>query len=239
LAWVIGADDTVGPATTRPPRGGPVVHFRAEADSARGWTFAGGAKPTVGAMTTLALKPADTAVRTSAVGAALLALGCVVLAYLDFFVTTSDGKFVSAADYVYTVDMLPLLVGLFLLVSGLRGVQSGRDGKLGTAGFVVLTVGLVGLTVTGVDSMITKDAQALGPVYVLSTFATFIGLILFAIGGLRARVLPWWMGPLLTIAWVVGGTVGDGGPLGFKGSALLAAAAGIACASGAAKAAAR
>jgi hypothetical protein len=186
-------------------------------------------------MTTIALKPARVSARTAAVGAVILAIGCVVLAYMDFFVTTSEGKFVSAADFVYLFDMYPLLVGLFLLAHGLRGVQAGRDGKLGTAGFVVLCIGLAGLAITGVDSAITQNAEALGPVYMLSTFASFIGLILITIAALRARVLPWWTTPLLTVGWIVGGTVGDGGPLGFKASAIVLALAGGAGAAGASK----
>jgi hypothetical protein len=46
----------------------------------------------------------------------------------------------------------------------------------------------------------------------------------FAVGTIRARVLPWWAGPALAVTWLIGGPVGEGGPTGFKGSALLLAA---------------
>jgi len=181
-------------------------------------------------MTTLTAAPTRTSGRTATVGAALLALGCIALAGFDFLTTTSDGKFQSAVDYWYTADMFPMLIGLFLLLAGLRAVQRGRDGKLGTVSFAVTTVALVAVAVDGVATLVTKDPMALGPVYLLGTFVSIIGLVLFAVAAIRARVLPWWVGVALAITWTVGGLVGDDGPLGFPGSGLLLAAAGIAAA---------
>jgi hypothetical protein len=63
--------------------------------------------------------------------------------------------------------------------------RHGRDGTLGRIGAIVTSVGFVALVVTLFSALITKDTQALGPVYVLATFATFIGLILFAIAARR------------------------------------------------------
>jgi hypothetical protein len=230
-------DITDRPECGRPSGGGPAVRRGVDRNSPRGRTPSNVFVSNVTAMTAIALTPTQNSARTSWIGAGVLAFGCAVLAYMDFFVTTSDGKFVSVADYVYLFNMYPLLIGLFLLVLGLRGVQAGRDGKLGTVGFVVLCIGLAGLAVTGIDSAITQDAQALGPVYVLSTFASFLGLVILAVGAIHARKLPWWTAPALTIAWIIGGTVGDGGPLGFKASAVVLAVVGLACAATASKAA--
>ena len=175
-------------------------------------------------MTTL-LTPPRTATRTIPVGAAILAYSCVVLAYFDFFVTTSDGKYTSTADYLYTLDMYPMLAGLGLIVAGICA----RQGR-GRTGAIIVTVGLAGLAVDGIASIVGKNDQALGPLYPIGAFVTFAGMIVLTIASIRARVLPWWTTPLLTITWITGGVVGDGGPLGFKASALLLAAAGIAVA---------
>jgi uncharacterized membrane protein len=77
-------------------------------------------------MDTLVSVPPRTATRTVPIGAAILAVGCVVLAHFDFFVTTSDGKYVYPADYLYTLDMYPLLAGLGLLLAGICARQGGR-----------------------------------------------------------------------------------------------------------------
>lgn len=177
-------------------------------------------------MTTLVTNPPRTASRTIQLGAAILVLGCVVLAFFDFFVTTSDGKFTYTADYWYTLDMYPFLIGFFLIISGLRVRQDGR----GKVGAIIVTVGLAALAIDGVASMVSRNDQALGPLYPVAVLATIIGVITFTIASIRARTLPWWTTVALTVTWIVGGLVGDNGPLGFKGSALLLAAAGAAVA---------
>jgi len=48
------------------------------------------------------------------------------------------------------------------------------------------------------------------------------GLILFAIGSFRARVFPRWAGPLLPLAWLLGGPVATAA---FRGATLILAAA--------------
>lgn len=176
-----------------------------------------------------------TPARTATIGAAVLATGCLVLAAFDFLVATHD-KITSAADYLYTLNMYPILAGLVLLLAGLRAAQHRRDRILGTIGFILTVVGVAGAGIDGIATLITKNPQALGPTYLLGTFLSIIGMILFAIASIRARVLPWWAAPALAFTWTIGGLLGDGGPLGFKGSALLLAAAAIAAAAATPKA---
>ncbi|MFG2039799.1 hypothetical protein [Dactylosporangium sp. NPDC048998] len=181
-------------------------------------------------MNALPVAAPRTAPRVVTIGAALLCFACVVLAVFDFFVPTSNDAFTSTADYLYTLDGLPLMAGLLLIVAGLHSAQDGRDGRLGRIGLLVTAVGTVAVVVCLLASFVTRSENSLGPVYVLGTFTTFLGLILFAIASVRAHVLPWWAGPTLTVAWIVGGPVGDNGPLGFKASGLLLAAVAIAIA---------
>lgn len=176
-------------------------------------------------MTTLSAPP-RTVTGTIPLGAAILAFSCVVLAYFDFFVTTSDGNYISTADYLYTLNMYPMLTGLGLIVAGICARQGGR----GQTGAIIVAVGLAGLAVDGIAAIIARNDQALGPLYPIGALVTFVGMVVLTVATIRARVLPWWTTPLLTITWIVGGVVGDDGPLGFKASALLLAAAGIAVA---------
>ena len=175
---------------------------------------------------TAVLTPPRTATRTIPLGAAILAFGCAVLAYFDFFVTTSDGKYTLAADYLYATDIFPMVAGLGLLVAGICARQDGR----GRTGAIILAVGLTGLVVDCIAAMVAGNDQALGPLYPIGTLVTFAGMIVLTVASLRAHVLPWWTTSLLTITWIIGGPVGDGGPLGFKASALLLAGAGVAVA---------
>jgi hypothetical protein len=180
-------------------------------------------------MTTLTAAPPRTTTRTLATGAAMLAVSCVVLAIFDFFIPTT-AEYHGPADYVYAANGVPFVTGLALMVLGLRRVLKGRDGKVGTAGMVITMVGLGALMLSIVATLATGSESSIGPAYPLGTLTSFIGLILFTVGALRAKALPWWMTPALTLTWIVGGPVGDAGPLGFKASGLLLTAVAIAIA---------
>jgi hypothetical protein len=170
--------------------------------------------------------PRTAAARLVSAGAALLTLACLVLAYFDFFVTTSD-NFRGPAEYVYTLDGLPFVGALLLVVAGLRAVHGGRDGTLGTAGFAVTAVGVLALAACLLASVVTASENSLGPLYPLGSLISFVGVILYAVAAVRARVLPWYAAPALAVTWIVGGPVGDNGPLGFPASGLLLAAVAI------------
>ncbi|WP_086729536.1 hypothetical protein [Streptomyces carpinensis] len=172
-----------------------------------------------------AVAPSRPAGRLAVAGAAVLAFACVALAVFDFFVTTSStDQFTSTADYLYTLDGFPFVIGFVALVAGLRALHAGRDGRLGRFGFLVTTAGGAALCLCLAASLATRSENSLGPLYPLGSLVSFLGMILFAVASVRARVLLWWAGPALAVSWVVGGPVGDGGPLGFKASALVLAA---------------
>lgn len=170
--------------------------------------------------------PPRTPYRLARAGLLSCAASAVLLALLDLFTAVPQhDRLVGAADYVFTSDGFPLVLGLLAAVAALHSLQDGRDGRLGTVALIVTTVGTLGFLPPLTVSLISGDAESLGPVYLLSMLASLIGLVLFAISSVRARVLPWWAGPAMAVGWVVGGPVGEDGPLGFPGSALLLAAA--------------
>ncbi|NJC72319.1 hypothetical protein HC031_21745 [Planosporangium thailandense] len=175
--------------------------------------------------------PQRTPYRLARAGLLVVAASAVLLALLDLFTgVPQHDRLVGAADYVFTADGFPLVLGLLAAVAALHSVQDGRDGRLGTIALIVTTIGALGFLPPLTVSLFSGDAESLGPVYLLSMLASLIGLVLFAISSVRAKVLPWWAGPVMAVGWVVGGPVGEDGPLGFRGSALLLAAAFVAVA---------
>ncbi|MEU6428098.1 hypothetical protein ABZ860_19580 [Microbispora sp. NPDC046973] len=167
---------------------------------------------------------AQTGLLTGAASAAALAL-------LDLFTSVPQhDRLIDLADYVFAADGFPLALGMLVSAAAIHALHGGRDGRLGSVALVLTTVGMLGFLPPLVASLVSGDTEALGPVYLLSMLASLIGLALFAIGLLRAGMLPWWAGPSLVVGWVVGGPVGEDGPLGFRGSALLLAAACLAVA---------
>ncbi|MGI5156744.1 hypothetical protein [Microbispora sp. CA-102843] len=167
---------------------------------------------------------AQTGLLTGAASAAALAL-------LDLFTSVPQhDRLIDAADYAFTVDGFPLALGMLVSVAAIHSLHGGQDGRLGSVALVLTTVGMLGFLPPLAVSLLSGDAESLGPVYLLSMLVSLIGLVLFAVALILARALPWWAGPSLAVGWVVGGPVGEGGPLGFRGSALLLAAACLAVA---------
>jgi hypothetical protein len=159
------------------------------------------------------------------------AASAAALALLDLFTSVPQhDRLIDLADYAFTADGFPLVLGMLASVAAIHSLHGGRDGRLGSVALVLTTVGMLGFLPPLVVSLVSGDAESLGPVYLLSMLASLIGLVLFAVGLLRAGVLPWWAGPSMAVGWVVGGPVGEDGPLGFRGSALLLAAACLAVA---------
>jgi hypothetical protein len=178
-------------------------------------------------MTTFAntTAPTRTPNRLAQTGLLVGALSSVVVALLDLLTAVAQhDRLIDAADYAFTANGFPFVLAMLVAVAALHSLQSGRDGRLGTVALILTTVGTLGFLPPLVVSLINGDTEALGPVYLLSMLTSLIGLVLFAISSVRARVLPWWAGPAMAAGWAVGGPVGEGGPLGFRGSALLLAA---------------
>ncbi|ETK33900.1 hypothetical protein [Microbispora sp. ATCC PTA-5024] len=157
------------------------------------------------------------------------AAAAAALALLDLFTTVPEhDRIVDAADYAFTVDGFPLIGALLVSVAAIHSLHEGRDGRLGTLALILTTAGTIGFVPPLVASLFSADAESLGPLYLLSMLVSLVGVVLFAVALLLAKVLPWWAGFSLAVGWVVGGPVGEGGPLGFRGSALLLAAAYVA-----------
>ncbi len=107
-----------------------------------------------------------------------------------------------------------LVLPLILLLVGIVSlyVRRGRPGWLGRIGFAVTVAGLVGLIVGtalqfwffpwGSYAVSFEDPgphQVGGPIQPISTLVFTVGLILFNIDLVRARVMPVWAAPMLVL----------------------------------------
>lgn len=110
-----------------------------------------------------------------------------------FWPTVSEGDFENAADYWYTASAVPFGSGLLLYTLGVHRLQRGRDGRLGAIGAWVYVVCSAELVVQCLSSALVGVELRWGPMYVLSSLGTFLGLALLAAGSWRAGLLPRWM----------------------------------------------
>jgi hypothetical protein len=155
--------------------------------------------------------------RATLLTAAAVAAAC---ALIDLLAPPSSGSHLStAADYAFTALLFPFVLATIAVITLLHRMQ---DGRLGKAGYIAASVALAAFIPCGIDSLATGNAQALGPVYILAILGSLAGLILFAIGSFRARLLPRWAGPLLPLAWLLGGPLATGA---VRGATLILAAA--------------
>jgi hypothetical protein len=134
----------------------------------------------------------------------------------------------SAADYVFTALLIPFALALLAVLGALRLEQAGHDGRLGLSGLAVTAFGLAGLVVSGLITLVTADPHSTGPIYPISMLVSIIGLVLYALGSARARVLPPWIIPAITAAWILGGPLTEGAgsagpPFAFNGSTFILA----------------
>lgn len=154
--------------------------------------------------------PADAPTRATSLrllqgSVALCLLGVVAQAVNEaFFTTVSGGDFKYAADYWLTAAGLPIAVGGVGLALAVHRLQRGADGRLGTIGVWVNTIALAELFVQLFSSVVVGAELRWGPMYVVGTFLTFLGIALLAAGSWRTGLLPRWMLGVWPLLWVLG-----------------------------------
>lgn len=158
--------------------------------------------------------------RLAFVGLTMGILSCVLLAYILMFVRTSNGPtFTTTGDYWLIASGIPFAVALFLTVGGIHNLHRGRDGLPGRVGVILTGTAVTGFLVAFTAGLITRQTQPLGPIYPICMAVSLAGLVIFTIGMIRARLFPWWTGPVLVTGWLVGGPVAA-----FAAAPLLLAA---------------
>lgn len=173
------------------------------------------------AATVSSSKNAVPALRRALVALYVGAAAAIALASMIGFVTTTseDGKFHHIGDYFLTANGIPYVLVLLALLPALRELQQRRGGRYEVVGTAFASVGAVVLLGVFIYGLIAATGSSLGPTYVLASLATIIGVILFAVGSWRAKLLPRWLVVVWPIAWAVGSMLPILGP----GPLLLAA----------------
>jgi hypothetical protein len=129
----------------------------------------------------------------------------VLSAILVFLATPQRVSFNSFSDYLLQIILLVAYVGTMVAILGLHYLhsESGRYGRLGAAGSLIAFIGYAIVFVV-VTVSILEGGAALLTVRRAGGAAVLIGSILLGAMTIRARILPWWCGVLLIIAFPLG-----------------------------------
>jgi hypothetical protein len=143
--------------------------------------------------------------------AAALFIGSAILDQLSPLQRAYD----SAASYLYLGVVVVAYIAVIIAVLGIHALHRGRPryGRLGTAGAVLTIAGYLIMIVARMISM-AAGQESLGNVRIGAGLVVLIGSVLLGVIVLRARVLPWWCGVLLIVAF----------PLGDVANAIFSAA---------------
>jgi len=121
----------------------------------------------------------------------------------------------SVASYLYLGVVVAAYIAVIVALLGIHALHSGRPryGRLGTIGAVLTIAGYLIMIVVRMISMVA-GRESLGNVRIGAGLAVLIGSVLLGVIILRARILPWWCGVLLIVAF----------PLGDVANAIFSAA---------------
>lgn len=111
----------------------------------------------------------------------------------------------SAASYLYRGVVLACYIGVIVAVLGIHALHRGRPKywRLGTAGAVLTIAGYSIIAITTVVSIVQGHAS-LFTLRIAAALILLIGSALLGVIMLRARLLPWWCGVLLIVAFPLG-----------------------------------
>jgi hypothetical protein len=157
-------------------------------------------------------------VRWGGLAGVVAAVMWVLTAILIILATPQSDAFNSFSDYLLQIVLLVAYAGTLVAILGLHTLHSGsgRFGRLGAAGSLLTFIGYAIVFMLIMVSLLAGGASLL-PVRLAGAAAVLIGSILLGAMVIRARILPWWCGVLLIIAF----------PLGDLSNAVLEGSEGI------------
>jgi hypothetical protein len=137
--------------------------------------------------------------------AGVVAAALLVLTAIVDQVSPMQQTYDSAASYFYHGIILAANLAVIVTVLGIHALHRGRPryGRLGTTGTVLIIVGYAIIAVVRVISMVQGEAS-LQTVRIAGAGAVLIGSALLGVVIIRARLLPWWCGLLLIVAFPLG-----------------------------------
>jgi hypothetical protein len=111
----------------------------------------------------------------------------------------------SAASYLYLGVVVAAYIAVIISVLGIHALHSGRPryGRLGTTGTVLTIAGYLIMIVVRMINL-AAGQESLGNVRLGGGLAVLIGSVLLGVIILRTRMLPWWCGVLLIVAFPLG-----------------------------------
>jgi hypothetical protein len=135
------------------------------------------------------------------VAAAALLILSAILYQLNPVQRTYD----STTSYLYLVVVLVAYIAVIVAVLGVHALHSGRPryGRLGAAGTVLTIAGYAIIAITAVISMVQGHLSLL-TIRLAGAGVLLIGSALLGVIIIRARLLPWWCGLLLIVAFPLG-----------------------------------
>ena len=137
--------------------------------------------------------------------AGLLAAAMWVMSFILIQLTSLPRVFESFSDYLIEVILLVGYVGTIGAIVGLHALQSQseRYGRLGALGSLLTSIGYATVFVATTGSIL-QGGQALLTVRLTGGIAVLLGSVLLGAITLYARVVPWWCGVLLIVAFPLG-----------------------------------
>jgi hypothetical protein len=137
--------------------------------------------------------------------AGVVAAAMWVLSFILIQLTSLPSVFESFSDYLIEVVLLVGYAGTMGAIVGLHALQSqsGRYGRLGAVGSLLAFIGYAIVFVATTGSIL-QGGQALLSVRLTGGIAVLLGSILLGAITLYARVVPWWCGVLLIVAFPLG-----------------------------------
>jgi hypothetical protein len=117
----------------------------------------------------------------------------------------AEGIVDTTSEYLYGVVVILAYIGVIVAVLGIHALHrsNSRYGGLGTAGSVMTMAGYALIAVITAISMV-QDFEYLLTVRIGAGGLVLLGSLLLGVIIIRARVLPWWCGVLLIIAFPLG-----------------------------------
>jgi hypothetical protein len=111
----------------------------------------------------------------------------------------------STTSYLYLAVVLIAYIAVIVAVLGIHALHSGRPryGRLGAAGTVLTIAGYAIIAITAVISMVQGHLSLL-TIRLAGAGVLLIGSVLLGVIIIRARLLPWWCGLLLIVAFPLG-----------------------------------
>jgi hypothetical protein len=139
-------------------------------------------------------------------GLAGLAAGVLlILSAILNQVAPVEGVVDTSSEYIYRAIAVLAYIGIIAAVLGIHALHRGnaRYGPAGTAGSVITIAGYAIIAVVTVISMV-QDFEYLLTIRIGGAILVLIGSLLLGAMIIRARLLPWWCGVLLIIAFPLG-----------------------------------